>query len=142
MTRGTQAFIGLVIAIIIVIIFATRTIWLPAPSPTTTTPAQQATITLDASSSLPTSIAAGEFANFSFTIRNAGSEQATYQYKVSVTWKSGESDVIDENVLTLAPDTGKSIPESLKFETAGEKATITAEIVQTKQQIMLTIPRS
>jgi hypothetical protein len=105
---------------------------LPAASP--------AVVSVDNPQVLPKSIAAGQIVPFSFTIENPGSTEAIYPYKVSVQWKGGETDVIDENSILLSAGVSHSIPESLKFEIASTSATITIEIQKPEQMIHFTLP--
>jgi hypothetical protein len=117
-----------------------------APQPSQQQPIQdapsQASITLDDPGALPQTVTTGEIVPFSFTIENSGAGDATYQYKVSVKWNSGEVDVIDVNSVSLKSGASTDIPESLKFETAPATADITIEIEQPEQNIHFTLPRS
>jgi hypothetical protein len=85
-------------------------------------------------------VTAAELVPFSFTIQNASDRQATYQYKVSVHWSTGENDVIDENVLALGAGASTVIQEQLKFEIATETAQVTLQLPQTSQAVRFTLP--
>ena len=110
------------IGVIAYAIWGTSTAPNNAPSATapTTSAAPTATISLEDSSALPQTAAAGQFVPFSFTITNTGTVAGDIPFKVYVKWSTGEKDVIDENVVSLPGGTSKTISESLKFEVANE----------------------
>lgn len=138
------------VAVILYVIFGMGTnASTPAAVPSTTsaqtaapsTP-PPANISLNDPSSLPQSVTAAELVPFSFTIQNPSDANATYQYKVSVRWSTGEEDVIDENVLPLAAGASSVIQEQLKFEIATETAEVSFELPQTGQSVQFALPRS
>lgn len=88
----------------------------------------------------PTSIAAGQIVPFSFTITNTGDMAASFPYKVYVDWNTGEENVIDENVLTLAAGASQTLPEALKFETAGIKGEVIIKIQNTGASARFALP--
>lgn len=109
---------------------------------TTAAPAQvpNAMIALDDSNSLPATTSVGTFVPFSFTITNVDSVSGTIPFKVYVKWSTGEEDVIDENVVSLAPGASQTIPEQLKFEVAGETAQVYLELTQSGATSEFSIP--
>lgn len=109
---------------------------------TTPTPPPPASISLDDPQSLPQSVAAAQLVPFSFTVQNQSNQSATYQYKVSVHWSTGEEDVIDENTLSFAAGASQTIPEQLKFEIATETAEVSFQLPQTQQSIQFALPRT
>jgi cell wall-associated NlpC family hydrolase len=123
----------------------------PASSPAPQTQTQQtnapqnvtqATISLNDAASLPESVAAAQLVPFSFTIQNTGSADGTIPYKVYVKWSTGEQDVIDENVASLAAGASTVVQEQLKFEIATETADVYLELTQTGQTSQFAIPRN
>jgi len=107
----------------------------------TSEPQTPAAISIDNESALPTSVSAGDLVPFSFTIKNPGSSDGTYQYKVSVEWNSGENDVIDVNSIPVAAGASKDISESLKFETAPATAEVTVEVEPSGPSVTFVLPR-
>lgn len=101
-----------------------------------------ASVSLDDSSSLATTVPSSQFVPFSFTITNDGSTGGQIPYRVSVKWSTGEQDVIDENVVTLAAGASQSIPEELKFEIATETAEVSLELPQGGQTVQFALPSS
>lgn len=161
MTRksGARSFlesIPLLLVVLIPIGLIAYALWdanPPAPSTTATlstatvsTTTQDAaisgTITLDNPSSLPTSAAEAELVPFSFTIQNTGASSEQLQYKVSVLWSTGEDDVIDENVASLAPGASAIVDEELKFEIATETAEVTLSLPQVGESSRFALPRA
>jgi hypothetical protein len=114
------------------------------PSQQTTAPQSitQATIALNNASALPQTVAAAQLVPFSFTIQNTGTENGTVPYKVYVKWSTGERDVIDENVASLAAGASAVVQEQLKFEVATETADVYLELTQTGQTSHFAIPRN
>lgn len=122
-----------------------------APTPTAAQPTSQqntapaslpqATISLTDASALPQQVAAAQFVPFSLTVQNPSNQSATYQYKISVHWSTGENDVIDVNTLSLTAGASKTIAEQLKFEIATETAQVSFQLPQTGQSLQFTIPR-
>ena len=112
-------------------------------TPVTTAPATvtSADISLNDPNSLPATTSAGELVPFSFTIQNTGNVGGQIPFKVSVKWSTGEEDVIDENVITLAAGASTVLQEQLKFELANEKAVVYLELTQTGQTAQFTIPK-
>lgn len=108
---------------------------------TAQTPSPAATISLNDLNSLPSSVTKAELVPFSFTVQNPSNEDATYQYKISVRWSTGESDVIDENTLSLSAGASQTISEELKFEIATETAEVSFELPQTGQSVQFALPR-
>jgi hypothetical protein len=101
-----------------------------------------ASISLDDPSSLSQTVPTGQFIPFSFTIQNTGETGGTIPYRVSVKWSTGEQDVIDENVVTLAGGASTTIDEDLKFEIATETAEVSLELPQTGQSVQFALPRA
>lgn len=122
----------------------------PAPAAQQTTQAApagpqyvtSASVSLDDASSLPTSVPSSQFIPFSFTLTNTGTSGGQVPYRVSVKWSTGEQDVIDENIVTLAAGASQSIPEQLKFEIATETAAVSLELPQGGQSVQFTLPAS
>ena len=118
----------------------------PSSTPSTVAPttsaAPTATISLNDASGLPQTIAAGAFAPFSFTITNTGRVAGDIPFKVYVKWSTGEQDVIDVNVVSLAGGASKTISESLKFEVANESAQVFLELTQSGQTVEFSLPRA
>jgi hypothetical protein len=101
-----------------------------------------ANISLNDPSSLPRSVAAAQLVPFSFTVQNVSGQSVSYQYKVSVRWSTGESDVIDENTISLDAGASTQVQEQLKFEIATETAGVLFELPQTGQDLQFAIPRT
>jgi len=101
-----------------------------------------ATIAVDDSSALPSTVTTGQVVPFSFMIENTGTSAATFPYKVYVIWNNGEQDVIDENSVSLAAGASTDISESLKFETATDKGQVYIELQSSGQTIHFTMPRA
>jgi hypothetical protein len=116
----------------------TQTSVQPAPATNVT----QATISLNDPSSLPQQVAAAQLVPFSFTIQNTGNTNGMVPYKVYVKWSTGEQDVIDENVASLAAGASAVVQEQLKFEIATETAAVYLELTQTGQTSQFAIPRN
>lgn len=108
----------------------------PAPAPAS------ATITLDDPDALPTTVATAQIVPFSFTIKNTGSAQASFSYKVYVVWNSGEQDVIDENSVSIAGGASTDLSEALKFESASAKGTVYIQLNQSSESIHFAMPRA
>lgn len=130
---------------------ASQNTTVPATSvPTAPTTQQQsttnaeppATISLNDPSSLPQSVSAAQLVPFSFTVQNTSNQSATYQYKVSVQWSTGEQDVVDENVLSIAAGASSVVQEQLKFEIATETAEVIFSLPQTDQSLQFALPAS
>lgn len=124
----------------------------PAATPSTLTTANEtssvpvtpppANMSIDDPQSLPQQVSAAQLVPFSFSIQNPSDQNATYQYKVSVHWSTGEEDVIDENTFSLAGGASTTIPEELKFEIATETAEVSVQLPQTGQSIEFMLPRA
>ena len=153
-SRIDTGVLALLLVILIPIGFALYVWWSsnqPAPAPVTQTqPAPRvtspvnvtsATISLDDPSSLPQSVSAAQLVPFSFTIQNTGNANGIVPYKVYVKWSTGEEDVIDENVASLAAGQSAVMQEQLKFEIATETAAVYLELTQTGQTSHFAIPR-
>lgn len=118
----------------------------PAPQQASVQPSAPAalpaaTIAIDNPDSLPQSVTQAQLVPFSFTVENPSNQSATYQYKVSVQWSTGENDVIDENTLSLAAGASQTISEELKFEIATETAEVYFDLPQTGQSVQFALPR-
>jgi hypothetical protein len=114
----------------------------PAQASPVASPAPSASISLDAASTLPQAVSAGQFVPFSFTITNTGTNAGDIPFKVYVKWSTGEEDVIDENVVSLAGGSSKTVSESLKFEVADEGAQVFLELTQSGQTVQFALPRA
>ena len=146
MERKRAAELAQLLALLVVIAVPVLFIYLnslpqnSAPQTETQSAPQEApVISLDNASQLPSSVAAQQIVAFSFTVQNPGSVAGQYQYKVSVKWNSGETDVLDENVLSIPADSSADVPESVKFEQAGDIGTITIA-AQGAQSAQFTLP--
>jgi len=111
-----------------------------SPAPAATTP--NASISLNDASALPQSVATQQLVPFSFTINNTGTTGGSIPFKVYVKWSTGEQDVIDENVVSLAAGQSTTISEQLKFEVANETAQIYLELTGTSQAVEFTLPKT
>ncbi|HTR18929.1 MAG TPA: hypothetical protein VMH91_03070 [Candidatus Paceibacterota bacterium] len=147
-THGLLEKSALILVILIPLAFIAYATWggngsssAPTSQVPTTTSLPTATISLNDPASLPTSIAAGQFASFSFTIKNTGSVSGEFPYKVSVQWSNGEKDVIDVNVASLSPGQSTTIRENLKFEVPNETAQVTLALTQSGQTVQFALPR-
>jgi hypothetical protein len=110
-------------------------------TPQTVTPmAAMGTITVNNPSAIPQKVSAGQIIPFSFTIENTGTA-ASFLYKVSVRWSSGEVNVIDENSITLAAGSSRELSEALKFETTTEKGTVIIQLLPSGTSINFAMPR-
>ena len=137
------------IAVILYLVFGTGASS-PAPvapaqqsSATTTTtnvPQPTATIFLNDASELPQTVPTTQFIPFSFTIQNTGTTDGTVPYRVSVKWSTGEQDVIDENVVSLAAGASTVVQEQLKFEIATETAEVSLQLPETGQSVQFALP--
>ena len=143
------------LAVILIPVALGLFVWLgmdgPAPSAQQTqqtAPAQSApqyissaSVSIDDASALPRTVPSDQFIPFSFTITNDGQTNGQIPYRVSVKWSTGEEDVIDENIVTLAPGAAQSIPEELKFEIATETAEVSLELPQGGESVQFALPR-